>query len=332
MQCVSPAVPRTSPASPVSLPLDLLSCYSVVCMHRLTTCRARCADPDKSEIELVRAKTMHQMVNVIPGENIKVMYLTNQQANLIASDTANIMKMLNAFEVNPNSQLVIRFLPTSGASHSLESGILPGFKHLFSKDGTTRLSYETHPEEYTEAWKDLLKVQAKNNEKAGIGADFLPIPPYTAFEGQGESEWGLECFMREVLVPLAAETQAMVIGSGFKDDSMMMMFAKVADALSSKYGGVTSVPWTTFGFADAPSLAMACCEPSSSAYAVFKQCPAWQLKYKRVLKAKILMKRKAQQGAGERPLTFLPENSAVWVFCMYCGCMRQHARERARSK
>jgi len=70
----------------------------------------------------------------------------------------------------------------------------------------------------------------------------LPIPPYLDIEQQDECEWGLECFMRDVLIPLAAETNALVVGSAFKDDTMMMTFAKVADSLDTKYGGIGMTP------------------------------------------------------------------------------------------
>jgi len=38
--------------------------------------------------------------------------------------------------------------------------------------------------------------------------------------------------MREILVPLAAATNALVIGSAFKDDTMMMLFSKVCQPLN----------------------------------------------------------------------------------------------------
>jgi len=40
----------------------------------------------------------------------KLVYLTNFQANLVASDIANVNKLLDAFDLH-NCKLVIRFLP-----------------------------------------------------------------------------------------------------------------------------------------------------------------------------------------------------------------------------
>ena len=59
---------------------------------------------------------------------------------------------------------------------------------------------------------------------------------------------------RDVLIPLAAETRALILGSAFQDAGMMMMFARVAMSVDSKYGGCGASPWTMLGFAAAPQL------------------------------------------------------------------------------
>ena len=68
--------------------------------------------------------------------------------------------------------------------------------------------------------------------------DQLPDPPFLEVRESDQAQWSLESFMREVLVPLAAENNALVIGSAFRDDEMMSSFAKVAKQLDAKYGGV----------------------------------------------------------------------------------------------
>ena len=44
--------------------------------------------------------------------------------------------------------------------------------------------------------------------------DVLPIAPFFTDQELYKAEWKVECFMRDVLVPLAAETNALVIGAG----------------------------------------------------------------------------------------------------------------------
>ena len=237
-------------------------------------------DPDEAEIEIVRAKTMHQMVDSIadgPNDFKKIIYLTNLQANVISSELQNVVKLLDAFELPPSCKLVIRFLPVSGGSHMIDNGMLSAFRAL------------KRDQNYAQEWRKLLRRQAQS--VPGFGQEVLPIPPFlNEVDDQAEAEWGIESFMRDVLVPLAAETNALVVGSAFKDDTMMMLFSKVADSLDAKFGSVGQSPWQMFGFADAPSLAMACCDPTTTAFAYFKACRTWQEKYSRILVAKHMSK------------------------------------------
>jgi hypothetical protein len=110
----------------------------------------------------------------------------------------------------------------------------------------------------------------------GYVQDVLPIPPFIDDEDMFKAEWKMECFMRDVLVPLAAETSALIIGSAFKDASLMMMFARVARSLASKYGGMGGSPWTMLGFAGAPKLLKMINNPTSEASAWMKFSPRWQ--------------------------------------------------------
>ena len=54
----------------------------------------------------------------------------------------------------------------------------------------------------------------------------------------------MECFMRDVLIPLAAETNALIVGSAFRDASLMMMFSRVLESRKDhvvevrRHGGV----------------------------------------------------------------------------------------------
>jgi hypothetical protein len=260
------------------------------------------SDPDKDELELVRAKTMHQMVDDLP-DNKRILYLTNAQANLISGDFSIVQKMIDALQVPTDSQMVIRLLPTSGMSYSQNNGMIAGFQ-LLAREANG------NPEKYAKLWKEKLAAMYELNPKDGIPCDIMPIPSFlgaptstitniagsptagrkpptaggrhpktptkdaaapspqttpgqfhlgneeTEGEGQGpaykeqaEAEWLIEAFMRDVLVPLAAETKAVIMGSAFKDDTLMMAFAKVSKAMATKYGSATKPPWTMFGFA-----------------------------------------------------------------------------------
>jgi len=181
---------------------------------------------------------MHQMVNYVndyTGGAKKLIYLSNYQASLVATQFAYVEKLLAALDLN-NCKLVIRLLPTSGDSHSISSGMLKTFASLPKDD----------KEKYAEAWREMLREQVKHNLRTGLPGldqDLLPFPAFLDLKPEGlssgeaasEAEWGLECFMRDVLIPIAAETKALVIGSAFQSDSLMMLFCKVASSVDAKY-------------------------------------------------------------------------------------------------
>jgi hypothetical protein len=123
--------------------------------------------------------------------------------------------------------------------------------------------------------------------------DVLPIPPFIDDEELSKAEWKMECFMREVLVPLAAQTAAMIVGSAFKDASLMMMFARVSKSLASKYGGMGSSPWTMLGFAGAPKLLKSLDDPNSVVTGWLKLSARWREKRDLIAAAKL------QSGKGE---------------------------------
>ena len=184
------------------------------------------AGEKEAEIDKIKALTMHRMVHESgEGSNTKkLVFFTNHQAELFNLEL--IPTLLAAFNF-PKPKLVITFLPCSGGSHTINYGMLSGFKKLKASSPT-----------FTEDWKALLQVQAQNDPNKGIRQDVLPIAPFFSETDLLNAEWKIECFMRDVLVPLAAETNALIIGSAFKNASLMMMFARVAASLDSKYGGI----------------------------------------------------------------------------------------------
>ena len=174
----------------------------------------------------IKALTMHRMIDE-SGEgpdSKKLVFFTNFQAGLFTLEL--IPQLLAAFDF-PKPKLVITFLPCAGGSHTIDYGMLSGFKKLKASSPT-----------FTEDWKALLLIQVLNDPST-TRPDVLPIAPFFSEQDLLNAEWKLECFMRDVLVPLAAETIALIIGSAFRNDSLTMMFARVAASLDSKYGGVS---------------------------------------------------------------------------------------------
>jgi hypothetical protein len=110
--------------------------------------------------------------------------------------------------------------------------------------------------------------------------DLMAQPCYLDEHRQAASEWNLELFCREILVPLAIETKALVIGNCFADDALYMAFCKAAEAVKAKYSG--KLPFTTFGMADAPCLSMACVTDGTTTRKMFDSCISWRQRYAKV--------------------------------------------------
>jgi len=220
---VTQAVAAVTPSESNALPETMAASQET---PKTTTGNASSRSHEReAEMDEIKALTMHRMIDESgEGSNTKrLVFFTNHQASLFNLEL--IPTVLAAFDF-PKPKLVITFLPCAGGSHTINHGMLSGFKKLKANSPT-----------FTEDWKALLLTQVLNDPSTNR-PDVLPIAPFFSVQDLLNAEWKLECFMRDVLVPLAAETNALIIGSAFKNDSLMMMFARVAASLDSKYGGI----------------------------------------------------------------------------------------------
>ena len=119
---------------------------------------------------------MCSMVEEIEDGKCKLLFLTNPQAELIASTPESIQKMLDALEIQKPS-LVIEFIRSWGFRGSLKLNP-PG----------------CYPN--------------KNGDAAGLLYD---CPPFLTDEDEQEAEAKVDMFMSDVVIPLAAQTHAVVL-------------------------------------------------------------------------------------------------------------------------
>ena len=148
-----------------------------------------------TQLDEIKALTMHGMVDA-SGDGKRLVFLTHYQASLFSVET--IPMLLEAFDIK-GYKLVITFLPAKGGTATLNYGMIEKFKGLSKTDPN-----------YIERCKEVLEIQASRDPSTGIKQDVLPIAPFADEQDLYQAEWKLECFMRDVLVPLAAETQASV--------------------------------------------------------------------------------------------------------------------------
>ena len=127
------------------------------------------------------ARTMYNMVEPLDSGNKKLLFLTNAQALLLATEPQSMEKMLQQLDIN-EPQLVINLLhsPGFGSWMTAYKGVNP-----FDADGL--------------GWC------------AGINTEQNPAFNEPAEERKAETS--IDTFMRDVLLPLAAETRAVVVTS-----------------------------------------------------------------------------------------------------------------------
>ena len=132
-------------------------------------------DMSREQLQIIKARTMYNMVEEIDDGKCKLLFLTNPQADLIASTPESVQKMLDALEV-PKPSLVIELVMSWG------------FRT------TTKMF---RPETYQ-----------SDKELSGI---VFGQPPFLTREEEREAEAKLDMFMADVVIPLAAQTHAVVL-------------------------------------------------------------------------------------------------------------------------
>eukprot|EP00966_Prymnesium_polylepis_P045455 1052735-Prymnesium_polylepis.1 len=133
---------------------------------------------DRQKMQIIKARTMYEMVEEIhmPTGLCKLLFLTGPQADLLASSNDSLQKMLDALEV-PAPKLVINLLASQG------------FDEYVSSHGT-----------------GLQKDAAKGEAGMVYGRS-----AFLTMDEERIAEERIDQFMSTVLIPLAAQTNAVVI-------------------------------------------------------------------------------------------------------------------------
>ena len=132
-------------------------------------------EASKEEMHMIKAKTMFNMIEEVDDGKCKLLFLTNPQADLIASTPESVQKMLDALEV-PKPSLVIDLMLSSG----------------FATSNRLRAS-------------DII-----NGDKAYAGRN-PDRAPFLSREDERVAEAKIDRFMTDILIPLAAQTNAVVL-------------------------------------------------------------------------------------------------------------------------
>ena len=149
------------------------------------------------ELQLIKAKTMYEMLNEVDA-NRSVLFLTNAQAEVLASSPQSLQKMLDVFEL-PRPKMVINLIESAGFSNQLNN----------TQKVTTK----------------------KGDEKRNR-------PPFLNTEDERKAEDQLDCFMADVLIPLAARTSAIVLVNAMSQNCILAQsFNRMVNVGRAKWAG-----------------------------------------------------------------------------------------------
>jgi hypothetical protein len=181
-------------------------------------------DISQEQLQMIKARTMFQMTEEIDdggGGRKRLLFLTNTQAELLAGSSASIQKMLDALEI-PKPKLVINLLPSQGFSD-----------YIYSKgDGDSM---------------DLCCADA------GL---VVGHSPFSTVDEENRANERLDHFMATVILPLAAQTQAVILCNAIS----------CICAISSSLTRMLSVHGATWG-KDAPFTVLSMTGDVQSLYA-----------------------------------------------------------------
>ena len=145
-----------------------------------------------NEMLMLKAKTMFEMVEEVEVGNstapLRLLYLSNTQADSIASSPNALQKMLEALEIRP-PKLVINLLSSWGL----------------------RASLMLYPERFYN----------QNVETAGL---LFNDPSFLSAEEEQKTTAQLDMFMSDVILPLAATTNALIIANAITGDLRFSTF------------------------------------------------------------------------------------------------------------
>jgi len=172
------------------------------------------------QLNLIKAKTMYNMVEEFgPGRSKKLLFLTAAQANLIASKTDTLDKMLEVLDVD-KPQLVINLLNSNGSAGWLQTVRPP---HLLQK-------------------MHCLDPKGNGIDKWAAGA-IGGRSPFLSAQDERSAERRLDVFMADVLIPLAVRTNAIVLACALRTECMLTdSFTRMYSVLKSQWGD--KVPFT----------------------------------------------------------------------------------------
>lgn len=172
-------------------------------------------DLSQEQFDKMKAQTMYGMVELLKGGDVRLMYISNKQAVQIAESPTSLRKMLEVLDVG-EPKLVINLVDSRG---------LMNYAGLLGK---------SYIDAYNTTWLAGVKFGAT---------------PFLAPEDESTCCKRIDMFMSEVLIPLAAQTNAVVLANAVKRLCVLSTsFTRVYKAKRTTWG--EKAPFTVISVSD----------------------------------------------------------------------------------
>jgi hypothetical protein len=167
-------------------------------------------DISQEQLQMIKARTMFQMTEEIfddtGGGRKRLLFLTNSQAEFLAGSSSSLQKMLEALEI-PRPKLIINLLSSQG---------------------------------FTDYCKNMGAMEDLGKEETGL------VPgrgSFLALDDEISAIEKLDHFMASVILPLAAQTQAIIICNACPNNCMLSSsLTRMLSVHRSKWG--QDIPFT----------------------------------------------------------------------------------------
>ena len=163
----------------------------------------------REKLQMIKAKTMYEMVEEIElrAGPCRLLFLSNMQAELIASSNDSLQKMLDVLEI-PKPQLVINLLASYGFGEQVK---------IVAEGG----------------YGDVGDIQS--TWAAGLVRDGAA---FESAEAERAAEDRIDQFMADVIIPLAAQTNAIIITNAIITEAILTRCLSRMHAVTrAKWGG-----------------------------------------------------------------------------------------------
>eukprot|EP00966_Prymnesium_polylepis_P205744 4767427-Prymnesium_polylepis.1 len=238
----SPSVQKSPPAEPLD---EYESRGSRIGEGTEMSAFAEEEEVSREQLQMIKARTMFNMVEDLDDSGRKLLFLSSQQADLLASSQEGIQKMLDALDTG-KPQLVINLLHSPIVAQH-----------------TSASAFAATQDKHTPGW-------------------VFKRPPFLTVDEFEAAEDKLDLFMADVLIPLAAQTNAIILTDAFSNYSALSAsLTRMYSVQKAKWGA--RAPFTILSTSCLVNCLYQNIDPEAKWRGIRKQSKTWRSRDRKLM-------------------------------------------------